>query len=181
MAWLQDVSGEVTNQFTPTTIDVDLQEQNKGPFQIIPGVDITKDPIVTASASDNVDYFVFVEVTETGWINETETVEGKTVRKVNYEIDPSWTLLGTINNGATKVYYQEVADGAAFSDSVLKDNKVTVSSALTKEEMAGDAPELKFKAYTIQKNAMQASGNKTVAHVAYETVSSQTLTAASAN
>ena len=66
---------------------------------------------------------------------------------VSYEIAEGWTML---EDG---VYYREVSKADTDSEYyVLKENKVTVSSALTKEDIAkvGGSPTLTFTAYAVQ-------------------------------
>ena len=171
LAWLQDVDDPVTNTFTPTNIDVELDEttddNNDGKFQIIPSVDIAKDPKVTASS--NVDYYVFVKVTETNWNTYFEDAD-----KLTYSVDTSvWTqLTGSVNgiSANEKVYYAAVDADTAFAeyvltgtgDGVYENGVVYVPDTLTKEDLAkiNDAnnyPKLTFTAYAFQ----QANGDDT--------------------
>ena len=155
VAYLQDATDPVVNTFSPTNIDVTLTETKPdgGSAQVIPGVDIEKNPKVTASATAGVAYWVFVDVAEADWFAGVEA-DGVT-RKVNYAVDGAWTLLGSNDKGAL-VYYQAVPNGGAFEDYVLQDNVVTVSATLTDEEMASltTMGSLTFKAYAIQQEAM---------------------------
>lgn len=67
---------------------------------------------------------------------------------VSYGIADGWTKL---EDG---VYYREVPKADTDSEYyVLKNNEVTVSSALTKEDIAkvGGSPTLTFTAYAVQK------------------------------
>ena len=174
VAYLQDATDPVVNTFSPTNIDVTLTETkpgaNGGSAQVIPGVNIEKDPKVTATATEGVAYWVFVDVIEAGWFEGTE--EDGVTRKVAYEIDTTkWTLLGANDNGAL-VYYAAVANGGNFEANVLKNNVVTVSSSLTDEEMASltTMGSLTFKAYAIQQNAMTGEA------AAYNIASGNTIT-----
>lgn len=138
IAWLTDKTGEVKNTFTPSNINVGLTESTGDSYQIIPGVDITKDPKV--SASSNVDYYVFVEVTKANW-----TIDG-----MNYTIATGWTLVP----GTDNVYYQAVKAGTFAPTSVLAGDKVTVAGTITDETLealtADTYPTLTFQAYAIQ-------------------------------
>lgn len=178
LAWLTDVTPPVTNTFTPTNIDVVLGEtvpENKT-AQVIPGVNIPKDPKVTATATAGVAYYVFIEVTETGWCTAEEE-NGD--RKVEYAIDGAWLELGTINKGATRVYYQADDDGGSFEDYILAgegngdfaNGQITVSENLTDEEMEQlqTMGTLSFKAYVMQQDAMESK------EAAYEIASGHEL------
>ena len=98
------------------------------------------------------DCYLFVQVTEENWPEFRETVDGKEVRKVNYEIDGNvWTPL----EGHEGVYYCVVDkdDTADQVFNILKDQQVTVSSSLTKEEVneVKTQPKLTFTVYAVQK------------------------------
>lgn len=154
VAWLVSKPAAITNVFTVGNINATLTETAKA-FKIVPGVDIAKDPIATVKAKSE-DCYLFVELTEKNWPTFTEA--DNTTRKVEYKIAEGWTKL---KDG---VYYHEVAKNDTQDQSfpVLKDNKVTVSSTLTKEE-ANDmdlaiknpgAPELTVAVYAVQKVGM---------------------------
>ena len=181
VAYLKAETTEVKNTFKPTDITVNLGETKptNNEAQIIPGVNIAKDPKVTADATDGVAYYVFVDVKENNWLTAKEA-DGTTL-KLKYEVDTSiWTLLGTNNEGA-KVYYHAVNDGSAFAEYVLKgegegdyaNGMVTVSKNLEESDMqdadgnALPSPTLTFQAYAIQQATFtseaaayaEASGN----------------------
>ena len=154
VAWLVSKPAAITNVFTVGNINAELTETEKE-FKIVPGVNITKNPIATVKAKSE-DCYLFVELTEKNWPTFTEV--DSTARKVKYEIAEGWTEL------EKGVYYCEVAKNDTQDQSfpVLKDNKVTVSSTLTKEE-ANDmdlaikktgAPELTVAVYAVQKEGM---------------------------
>lgn len=148
MAWLIDDTEPVENTFTYGNIDITLQEKDKGPFKIVPGVDIDKDPVVTVEANSE-DCWLFVKVDEQNWPPYTEA--GDTTRKVSYEISDDWKKLNGVNN----VYYREVSNSVSNeSFNILKDDKVTVSESLTKsevDEVKDNTPTLSFIAYAVQK------------------------------
>lgn len=138
VAWLVAKTDSVVNTFTYGDINIELSETTGRDYKIIPGVDIAKDPKVTVKANSEA-CWLFVKVEEAGNFVED---------KVTYGIDNGWTKL---ENG---VYYREVGAVTADTDFyVLKDNKVTVSSELTKENIAGITnPTLTFTAYAVQKD-----------------------------
>lgn len=154
LAWLISQTNPVVNTFTYGDINIDLYEHeyNAGEnnlgtekttkvdnYKIIPGVDLPKDPTVEVKANSEA-CWLFVKVEKENW-NE----------KVTYEIANGWNAL----TGQTDVYYREV--GAVTEDTsfnVLKDNEVTVSDTLTKEDIKGITtnPTLTFTAYAVQKD-----------------------------
>ena len=63
LAWLVDKTGDVTNTFTDSDINIKLEETTGNNYKMIPGWTIPKDPKVTV-ADDSEDCYVFVKVTE---------------------------------------------------------------------------------------------------------------------
>lgn len=154
VAWLVSKPDPITNVFTVGNINATLTETAKTEtteFKIVPGVDITKDPVATVKANSE-DCYLFVKLTEKNWPAFTEA--DNTTRKVKYEIADGWTEL---EDG---VYYRVVTkDGTADqSFHVLKDDLVTVSNTLTKENanaiQTAGAPELTVAVYAVQKESM---------------------------
>ena len=144
IAWLTAQTDPVVNTFTYGDINIELTETKPESQQakIIPGVDIEKDPKVTVKANSEA-CWLFVKVEEAGTF---------VANKVTYSIATGWTK-GDGTDIPANVYYREV--GAATADqefNVLKDNKVTVSENLTKEEIKGitTPPTLTFTAYASQ-------------------------------
>lgn len=139
-AYLQSTTVDVKNNFNANQVTVSLEETTGNNYDIIPGTEQPKDPKVTVN--NTVDAYVFVEVTDT------------TQGLVEYSIADGWTPL----DGFEGVYYREVAkstDPQVFS--VLKDDKVSYSTALENSNMLDadgnlkDGVELTFKAHAIQK------------------------------
>lgn len=156
VAWLVSKPDPIVNVFTVGNINAELAETKKE-FKIVPGVDIAKDPVATVKAKSE-DCYLFVQLTEENWPNFTETTEaGSTTRKVEYEIAKGWTKL---EDG---VYYREVAKSDTEDQpfDVLKGNKVTVSSTLTKENadaiQKAEAPKLTVAVYAVQKEGMPSA------------------------
>lgn len=148
VAWLTDKTTAVTNTFTYGDINITLAETTGNDYKIIPGVNIEKDPKVTVK-KDSEACWLFVKVEEEGTF-----VAGK----VTYSIADGWTAL----TGQTGVYYREVDATTADTDfAVLKDNKVTVSDTLTKEDIKSITtnPTLTFTAYAVQKDGISTAAD----------------------
>lgn len=144
VAWLVATTGSVTNTFTYGDINIELAETTGPNYKIVPGVDISKDPKVTVKANSEA-CWLFVEVKETGTF---------VANKVTYAIATGWTK-GDGTNIPANVYYRAV--DAATTDqefNVLKDNKITVSSDLTKTEIQKAPATLTFTAYAVQKDGI---------------------------
>lgn len=158
VAWLTAKTDAVVNTFTYGDINIDLWEHAYDAttnalgnskvtevenYKIIPGVDLPKDPTVTVKAGSEA-CWLFVKVEKAGTF-----VDGK----VTYSIADGWTALA----GQTGVYYREVGAVTDNNDfAVLKDNKVTVSDTLTKEDIKNITtnPTLTFTAYAVQKDGI---------------------------
>lgn len=148
IAWLTAQTDPVVNTFTYGDINIELTETKPDNRQakIIPGVDIEKDPKVTVKANSEA-CWLFVKVEEEGTF---------VANKVTYSIADGWKQ-GDGTNIPANVYYREV--DAATTDqefNVLKDNKVTVSENLTKEDIKDitTQPTLTFTAYAVQKDGI---------------------------
>lgn len=151
VAWLVSKPNAITNVFTVGNINATLAETAKA-FKIVPGVNITKDPVATVKANSE-DCYLFVQLTEENWPAFTET--GSSTRKVKYEIANGWTKLKSENG--VYVYYREVTKKDTDQPfDVLKDNKVTVSNTLTKEnaDAITGTPKLTVAVYAVQKEGM---------------------------
>lgn len=160
VAWLVSKPDPITNVFTVGNINATLTETKKE-FKIVPGVEIAKDPVATVTANSE-DCYLFVKLTEENWPTFTEATEaGSTARKVEYEIADGWTELKSEHG----VYYREVlkkdTENRAFH--VLKDDLVTVSSTLTKENadaiQKAEAPKLTVAVYAVQKEGMGSAAD----------------------
>ena len=191
IAWLADTSDTVTNKFTTTDLSVELKESdttnNEKSYEFVPSVNLSKDPLVTASC--DVDYYVFVKVEPAGWTidstdNHKYTLYGG---DVYCEVDPAWLYLGVDAKGGY-VYYQSKKGDDNFSDYVLKGDEtyqngvVVVSKELTDEDMNPATDKLtdislKFTAYAIQQTGF--TGDDAIAD-AYAAASSSTITTATA-
>lgn len=135
VAWLVAKTDPVVNTFTYGNINIALAETTGEDYKIIPGKDISKDPKVTVKAGSEACY-LFVKVEKVG-----------TFTGMSYEIADGWTAL----EGENGVYYRQVGSVTAdTSFEVIKGNKITVSSDLTKENIPTANPALKITAYAVQ-------------------------------
>lgn len=135
VAWLVAKTEPVVNTFTYGNINIALTETTGTSYKIIPGTDITKDPKVTVKAGSEACY-LFVKVEKVGMFTG-----------MSYEIADGWTAL----EGENGVYYRQVGSVTAdTSFEVIKGNKITVSSDLTKENIPTANPTLKITAYAVQ-------------------------------
>lgn len=140
VAWLTAKTDDVVNTFTFGDINIELKENTKGPYKIVPGATIDKDPKVTVKGGSEA-CWLFVEVTEGNWLEDD----------LEYTMATGWTEL---ENG---VYYREVSANTADQEfEVLNGNKVTVSQDLSKTTVDNNkdkTPTLTFTAYAVQKDA----------------------------
>ena len=155
IAWLIDQTAEVKNTFTYGNIGITLDENKPAnkEAKIIPGVDIEKDPKVTVAANSE-DCWLFVKIDEANWPTTLKTKDG--TLKVKYDVATDWEPL----TGVAGVYCRKVSTSDVAQEfSVIKDNKVYVSSELTKSEINNlpkdtdgktIQPTLTFTAYACQ-------------------------------
>ena len=150
IAYLMAKSSTVNNTFVAGEIGtLKLSETTGNSYIVTPGVDITKDPTITFNGN-NVAAYVFLKVDATGWTvsgaDTTYTYSIGTNQEMKWELN-GWTKL---EDG---VYYKEVAANAGEQSwSVIKDNKITVSSEITKANISDYTKGLSFTAYAIQKD-----------------------------
>ena len=148
LAYLFVKTDPVVNTFSPSNIGLTLTETTTN-YQMIPGVDIAKDPKVTVTA--DVDCYVFVKIDKSD--NYGTYLE-------DYGVATGWTLVP----GQNDVYYREVTAAAAKNGAsfyVLAGNEtfangyVSVKTSVNKAQMAAIAtnnqPTLTFTAYAVQK------------------------------
>lgn len=151
IAWLVTETDPVVNTFTYGDINITLTETDTGDndnnpntnkYVMVPGNEITKDPLVTVKKGSEANW-LFVKVTKSDNFDEFMT----------YEMADGWTKV----DGETDVYYREVN----FSDeniefNVIKNNKVTVKGEeVTKDKIdaltESTLPKLTITAYAVQK------------------------------
>lgn len=155
LAWMVDSTESVVNTFAPSTIKIELDEADTdnssdggrdmaNAYDMIPGAELAKDPTVTVKAN-SVDCWVFVKIEE----------ENNAADFLSWAIASGWTK-GDGVKIPSNVYYREVSQSDKDQTfPVLKDNKVTVKTDVTVEDMnsltsAANYPKLSFTAYAMQ-------------------------------
>ena len=125
LAWLTDTSDEVTNVFTTSDIEVHLEETTSV-YKMIPGFTIDKNPKAWVTENSE-DCYLFVKIVE----SENKKFDDY----MTYEIADGWQQLA----GVDGVYYRicDAADekGEQKAYGILKDDKVTVLTTVTKDMM----------------------------------------------
>lgn len=149
LAWLTDTTDEVTNTFTTSDIEIELDESDNLDLKMVPGYTIAKDPKVTVKANSEKCY-LFVKIEESDNFDDFMTYE----MAVDSNGTAIWTELTGVN-GVNGVYYRVVdASNEDQVFAVLKDDKVTVSGEVTKAMMneltTATYPTLTFTAYASQ-------------------------------
>lgn len=147
LAWLIATTNTVTNTFVAGDVgDLTLEENSGESYTVVPGVNITKNPVVTFTGN-NIPAYVFVKVEADEWTVTGSGTEYTYTMGTNSEM--SWILEGwtKLSDG---VYYKEVAANANGAWHLIKDDTVTVSSAITKDTIANFESSLSFTAYAIQ-------------------------------
>lgn len=171
VAWLTAKSDVVTNTFTTSDIKVELKETTGTEYKMVPGYELEKDPKAWVVAGSE-DCYLFVKL---DWANNTYTSGGETKNYLTWAIADGWRPV----DGTTNVYYRTVNstqmssnNGVTESYPVLKDNKVTVSSEITKEQMnaftAATLPKLTITAYASQ--LYKSAGEKFTAAEAWANI-----------
>lgn len=147
LAWLTATSGEVTNTFTTSDINITLTETTTD-YKMVPGYTIAKDPTVTVVA-DSEPCYLFVKVEKSTNFDSFMT----------YEMAAGWTQLTDASNQNVPGVFYRVVD-ASESDqefAVLANNQVTVRDTVTKTMMNSlnetSRPTLTFTAYATQRNS----------------------------
>lgn len=151
ISWLVAESGELTNTFSPSNINITLDESDGLDFQMIPGSTITKDPKVSVE-DGSIGCWLFIKVVET---DNLDTY-------ISYTIADGWNPVA----GYTGFYYREAKANDSFS--ILRNDEVTVNEDVTKSQMdalysAGTVnqaacPKLTFYAAAVQKANIDTYG-----------------------
>lgn len=146
LAWLIATTTPVQNTFVAGDIgDLDLDETTGDEYIIIPGTEITKNPVVTFSGN-NIKAYVFLKVDAPKWtVSTTDTTHTYTMG--NNEM--SWVLKGwtELEPG---VYYNAVDPDANETWHLIDGDKITVSSSITKDTIKSFESSVSFTAYAIQ-------------------------------
>lgn len=149
--------GELTLSESDTDPDTEDVQHN---YLVIPGVDIKKDPKVSFSGH-NVDAYVFLKVEAAGWnVDSEHTNFSKYYRDsegtLYWDIADGWDFFREVD-GNTHIYCRKVPATEVLNNvSVIKDDKITVTSKVTKENLANPLPNLTFTAYAIQASGYDA-------------------------
>lgn len=153
LAWLVDSTAPLTNTFTVGDISITLTETdtnvdgdndpNTNSYEITPGKDIAKDPLVTVQAGSK-DCYVFVKLEKK---NNFDSF-------LSYEIADGWLEL----TGNPGVYYREYSSSATATQyPVLKGDKVTCLDTVTRDQLGAltpsTYPQLVIYAYAVQRDA----------------------------
>lgn len=170
LAWLIDKTEEVVNTFTYGDINIKLDEtildregntvdedgdgnpdrgESGNVYKMIPGQDITKDPVLTVKAGSE-DCYVFVKL--------VESTDAKFGDFMEYKVDPAWAKL----DGVDGVYYRVVSaeNDLANGDlemNVLENKTVSVKSSVTKE-MLNNLTSETYPTLTVTGYAVQQAG-----------------------
>lgn len=128
-AFLSSKTSKITNTFTIGKVGLTLTETEGTEdtldptvrnFDLNPGTDVSKDPLVTVTAN-SLDSYVFVELDEDIAFSETTTLTFADF--ITYTMATGWTQLGTSN-----VWYRTYTKTATdVSYGVFADDKVTVA------------------------------------------------------
>lgn len=145
IAYFSSATGPVVNTFTVGEVQISLTETTGSNYQLIPGTTVEKDPVVTVERGSE-ECYVYVKLEQRGNLGSY----------VSYELAEGWHVLGGIDG----VYYRLV-DYAVVNMNyhVLKDDRLTVNSDLTKETMATITPgecQLVVTAYAIQTTGIES-------------------------
>lgn len=146
LAWLIATTTPVQNTFVAGDIgDLDLDETTGDKYIIIPGTEITKNPVVTFSGN-NIKAYVFLKVDAPAWtVITTDTTHTYTMGSN----EMSWVLKGwtVLEPG---VYYKAVDPNANETWHLIDGDKITVSSSITKDTIESFESSVSFTAYAIQ-------------------------------
>lgn len=157
LAWLTDTTEEVVNTFTPSDIDITLEE-TKDDFKMVPGYTISKDPKVTVLAGSEKCY-LFVKLEKSANFDTFLT----------FTPADGWTQGDTTNGLPTNVFYRVIDEDSEIGIpySVLANDQVTVKGTVTKSDMNG-LTEATYPTLTVTAYASQLYENATDTFTALE-------------
>lgn len=173
LAWLISDTNTLTNYFTDTDVDIELEESGDQYYDMIPGWNLSKDPTVTVPET-SVDCWVFVK------LEKSSNYDLYLIHNVDTTV---WTQ-GDGTNVPADVYYRKVTDanglkgqklsilaaGSLTYDSVTYTwgaNEVLVRPTVTKAMMnslTGDT----YPTLTVSSKAVQLMKNSTTEFTAAE-------------
>lgn len=156
VAWLSAATQPVTNTFSPSDINITLDETVpvNNEAKMVPGNTISKDPKVSVTAGSEA-CWLFVTITKSN--NYSTYLK-------DYTVAAGWTEYeaGVSEDGFTKVYYRfvDATDATAgvryyvLNGTTNANGEVTVKESVTKTQMkaltSNNYPTLTFKAYAVQ-------------------------------
>lgn len=148
-AYLTSKTATITNTFTVGNVKIDLAETTGTEYQLIPGKEYTKDPVVTVKGGSEKCY-LFVKFDEIGspatYLDYTSLLAA-----------PDWTQ-GDGTKIPSNVWYRVVnksEDNTTFH--LLDGDKVTIKNTVTNDNMTEAAKaELAYTAYACQFEGMTA-------------------------
>lgn len=156
MAWLVDSTKAVTNEFTPSDIDIELEETTPTSYKLIPGTVYHKNPVVTVKADTDVEIYLFVKVEEIG-SPATYLDYETTMYTVNEDGTKTAKAPWALVEGQTDVWYRTVTPAETDQSWPLlvgntehADGIVTVKNTLKEDGMPTGDVKLQFTAYGIQ-------------------------------
>lgn len=157
LAYLLDVSNEVTNTFTIGNVEITLAETTGTDYKITPGATVDKDPTITVKHPSEKCY-VYVLV------DNTVALNGTVVATPNISTT-DWTSIAT--NGTKTLYrYKEVVNASSADVEIPVFTKVTYSDTILKDNIAAlTGTKIIMKAFAHQSDSVE----QTVADAAAKT------------
>lgn len=157
LAYLTATTDTVENTFKPNDVTATLTENGATDedgdgkytkeYQFIPGVNLTKDPKVTVTAT--VDAYVFIKMDVANWPE---------LDLASYTVNSAWQPL----TGYNGVYYQEItAPVTNQAYEILAGNQITISPDMTANDMPAGESTMTFQAWAIQKAKSGTDNNIT--------------------
>lgn len=169
LAYFVSVSTPVVNDFVPTKFGNPAVTETKRTYVAIPGVSIDKNPRVkytpgTNTADQQAEAYLYLTIELDGWTasNNKYTftkVVGDAADKLEFTlVQSNWSYLGKTSGGVLVYAYvvnkvEQKLKGSVEDIKVITNDKVSVSTTITKEDMAKVNNELgsvTFGAYAVQ-------------------------------
>lgn len=151
------VNGEyVLHDGKNNTDDVEVAKNTYS--KVLPGVDIRKDPFVRLSGTCEVDYRLYVQITEENFPSY-ENKNGESVKAVTYDVTDDWEYVPDQSNPDDGVYvyiYKGYLDSGYYSGSEANDIPVLEKNShgcelTVSQYYQGDGDfSLSFKAWIVQ-------------------------------
>lgn len=163
VAWLVSETNTLRNTFTYGKIDIDLTETdtnqdddndpNTNAYQMMPGITIEKDPVVTVQPGSE-PHWLFVKLEKSTNFDDFMT----------YEMADGWIQLTDDQNAAVEgIFYREVEkdEDNPQSFAVIKENEITVKTEVTGAQFNAlteeTCPTLNVTAYAVQKTGVDTA------------------------